>query len=301
MISKIKEGIVKISKKGAKGLSNVQVLVTAGPTSFWGFLFIIIPLMIILYYSFLTSGPYGEIKPTVTFENVLNVFKGQYGRIFLRSLIFAIVTTLLCMLIGYPLAYWIAMYAGRWKGILMALVVIPSWTAYLLRIYALTTLFRRTGLINNLLQSLNLIVEPLHLLYTPASVIVGLVYTWLPFMVLPLYAAVSDLNLSWLEAASDLGASPRIRFFKVTLPLTRGGLFAGSILVFAPALGSYLVPYFLGGGKTMMVGSLIAHKMTVVGNIPLACALSIILAITVISMLLLYIKLTGEEAFERLI
>ena len=143
----------------------------------------------------------------------------------------------MCIVVSYPLAYYIARYGGRWKAFLMAMIIIPSWTAYIIRLYALKTITGSNGLVNRWLMGLGLIDTPIQFLYTPFAVSVGLVYTWLPFMVLPLYASLEGLEPSLWEAATDLGATPWRRFFRVTLPLTRGGLLAGTILVLIPSLG----------------------------------------------------------------
>jgi len=227
--------------------------------------------------------------------------KGAYAVIFLRSLIFAFATNAICLLIGYPVAYWIARYGGKWESFLLMLIVLPSWTCYLIRLYALKTLVGHTGLINTALLNLGLISSPLEILYTPYAVVLGLVYSWLPFMILPIYASLRDLDPSLLEASADLGATPFRTFFTVTLPLTKGGIFAGTILVLIPSLGEWLVPLLLGGAKVMMVGSLVEHHFIKLGNIPMGSSLAAALTAMILLAVYLSFKLGGEDALERVI
>jgi ABC-type spermidine/putrescine transport system permease subunit I len=221
--------------------------------------------------------------------------------IFLNSFYLAAQTNLLCILLGYPLAYFIARYGGRWKIFLIFMIIIPSWVAYLIRLYAFRTIIGKQGIMNSLLMNLGIISSPIEILYTPFIVMVGLVYTWLPFMVLPLHASLEGLDPALLEAATDLGATPVRRFFRVTLPLTRGGLVAGSILVFIPTLGDWLVPFLLGGAKVMMVGNLVAEKFTMAGDIPAGSSLAVMLAATLLLILYLSMKWGGKEAMERIL
>jgi len=288
--------------KGVKRLLTTQAyLPYVGPISLWIVLFVISPLGVILYFSFLKVGPVGQIVPTFTLENYLTLFKGAYGIILLRSLLFAFGTNMICLLIGYPLAYWIVRYGGKLKIILLFLVIMPSWTCYLIRLYALKTLVGHTGLINSALLNLGLISSPLEMLYNPTAVMIGLVYSWLPFMVLPIYASLEGIDPSLLEAAVDLGATPLRRFFTVTLPLTKGGIFAGTILVFIPSLGEWLVPLLLGGAKVMMVGNLVEHHFIKLGNIPMGSSIAAALTAIVLLIMYLSIKVGGEEALERII
>ena len=207
-----------------------------GPIAFWVVLFVIVPLVIILYFSFIKTGILGQIIHSFTLKNYINAFRGEHGLILLYSFAFALMANVICLLLGYPLAYWISTRSIRWKTMLLFLIVIPSWTNYLIRLYGLRTLLSHTGIVSTILQGLGLISSPLDVLYTPAAVMIGLVYTWLPYMVLPIYASLEGLDPSLLEAADDLGANPIRKFLTVTLPLTRGGVFAGTILVFIPAV-----------------------------------------------------------------
>ncbi|CAB1076321.1 Spermidine/putrescine import ABC transporter permease protein PotB (TC 3.A.1.11.1) [Olavius algarvensis Delta 1 endosymbiont] len=263
--------------------------------------FVFAPLTIILFYSFLKSGPFGEIVYSFSLENFRAILGGGYGIVYLKSIYLAFQTNLLCIIIGYPIAYYMAMFGGRWKTILLFLVIVPSWASYLIRLYSLKTIIGSKGLVNSLLLNLDIISSPLEILYTPFAVMLGLVYAWLPYMILPIYAAIEGLDRSVLEAAVDLGATPVRRFFRITLPMTKGGLLAGSILVFIPTVGEWLVPHIFGGSKVMMAGSLVALKFTSVGNIPAGASLAIMLAATLILILYLTIKWGGREAMERML
>ncbi|MCF8070197.1 MAG: ABC transporter permease [Desulfobacterales bacterium] len=288
--------VVKNKKK-----FNVEVPLYMGPISFLLVGFVFAPLLIILFFSFLKTGLYGEIVYEFTMGNIKEILTGGSGIVFLNSFYLAVQTTILCLLLGYPLAYYIARYGGKWKVLLISMIVVPSWVAYLIRLYAFKTITGTNGIINNFLMDWGLISEPLTMLYTPGVVMVGLVYTWLPFMVLPLHAAMEGMEPSLLEAATDLGAHPVRRFFRITLPLSRGGAIAGSILVFIPTMGDWLVPALLGGSKVMMVGNLVAQKFTIAGNIPSGSSLAIMLAATLILILYLAIKWGGKEAMEKLV
>jgi len=284
-----------------KTLFPLEVPLYMGPISLLMGVFVFAPLLIILFYSFLKTGVYGEIVYEFTLKNISAVLGRGYGGIFLTSLYLAFQTNIICILIGYPLAYYIARYGGKRKVLLISMMVVPSWVAYLIRLYALKTIAGRKGIINTLLLNLGVISDPLEMLYSSFTVMVGLVYTWLPFMVLPLHAALEGLEPALLEAATDLGANPVRRFFRVILPLTRGGVIAGSILVFIPTLGDWLVPALLGGSKVMMVGNLVAHQFTVAGNIPAGSSIAVMLAATLLLILYLAIKWGGKEAMERLV
>jgi spermidine/putrescine transport system permease protein len=279
----------------------LEILTYLSPVIIIVVVFVFAPLTIILFYSFLKSGLYGEIIYSFSLENFRAILGGGYGIVLLQSLYLAFQTNLLCILIGYPIAYYMAMFGGRWKTILLFLVIVPSWASYLIRLYSLKTIIGSKGLVNSLLLNLDIISSPIEILYTPFAVMLGLVYAWLPYMILPIYAAIEGLDRSVLEAAVDLGATPVRRFFRLTLPMTKGGLLAGSILVFIPTVGEWLVPHIFGGSKVMMAGSLVALKFTSVGNIPAGASLAIMLAATLILILYLVIKWGGREAMERML
>jgi spermidine/putrescine transport system permease protein len=263
------------------------------PAAITQILFFAVPLTIVLAYSLLTRGPYGGVGTPWTLENYARLADPLYLVIFGRSFLLAGVATLLCLLLGFPLALFISR-AGRWRNLLLQLVILPFWTSFLIRTYAWIFLLRDTGLFNQALLALGWITEPLPLLYTNGAVILGLVYGYLPFMVLPLYATLERLDRSLVEAAADLGARPWTAFRRVILPLSLPGIRAGSLLVFVPCLGAYLTPDLMGGGKTAMIGNLVQNQFTAARDWPFGSALSIALMV-VVMMLLAPLVLRREE------
>jgi len=271
------------------------------PAAFWLLLFVVAPVFIVLYYSFLTRGELGQVVQSIfTLENYQRTLNITYMKVFIRSLRLAFLTTIFCLAIGYPIAYWIALYGGKRKNLLIALFILPFWTSYLIRLFSWMFLLRDTGFINTLLLNLHVIAKPITMLYNEFGVLVGLVYTYLPFAVVPLYASLERLDRSVLEAAFDLGANPFQRLIKVTLPLTRGGILSGSVLVFVPTIGEYLVPDLMGGAKVNMIGKLIGEKFLVIRDWPFGSALSLFLMIVVLLLIFAYMKISrSEEAFEE--
>ena len=272
-----------------------------GPISLWIVLFVFGPLAITIIFSLLKSGEFGKIIPVFTLNNYCKILKPEYLRVFIRSFLYALSANILCLIIGYPVAYLAAKHGGRWKGMLILLIIIPSWTSYLIRLYALKTIIGNNGIINSILLNLHIIKQPMQMLYKPGAVIFGLVYSWIPFMILPIYSSLEGINPELYEASLDLGAKPLVTLFKVAIPLTKGGIFAGTILVFVPALGDWLVPHFLGGSKVMMIGNLVEYKFINVGNIPEGASLATLLAVVIILILYTLIKIGGEEALEKVV
>ncbi len=252
------------------------------------------PLAIMLVYSFFTRGAYGGVTAEVTGENYWRVFDPLYAAILLRTFVMAGTATLGCLVLGFPLALFISR-AGPRKNLYLQLVILPFWTSFLVRTYAWMFLLRDTGLINSALQSAGLIHEPLPLLYNDGAVFVGLVYGYLPFVVLPLYATLERLDKSLLEAAADLGARPWMTLTRVTIPLCAPGLRAGALLVFIPCLGAYLTPDLLGGSKTVMVGNVIQNQFTTARDWPFGSAVSLLLMGIVMVLLMLLIRRGGEK------
>ena len=234
------------------------------------------PLAIIAAYSVLSRGAYGGVEPPWTLENWVRVADPLYVRIFGRSVLLAGAATLICLAAGFPLALFISRSGPR-RNLYLALVMLPFWTSFLVRTYSWLFLLRETGLFNTLLLASGLIREPLPLLYSDGAVILGLVYGYLPFMVLPLYAALERIDRSLLEAAADLGARPLSVLFRVVVPLAAPGAAAGSLLVFIPCLGAYLTPDLMGGGKTIMIGTLVQNQFTTARDWPFGAALSLAL------------------------
>jgi spermidine/putrescine transport system permease protein len=251
------------------------------------------PLAIILAYSFLTRGTYGGISLPWTRESYQRLVDPIYLAILWRSFWIAGVSTVFCLLLGFPLALFIS-HSGKRKDLYLSLVMLPFWTSFLVRTYAWMFLLRDTGLINTLLEKLGLIHGPLPLLYNDGAVILGLVYSYLPFMVLPLYATLERLDRNLLEAAADLGARPWAALTHVMVPLCAPGIRAGAILVFIPCLGAYLTPDLLGGGKSVMIGNLIQNQFSTARDWPFGSAVSLALMAVVMLLVAVFVR-RGEE------
>jgi len=254
-----------------------------------------VPLLLVLAVSFASRGTYGGIEWALTLDNYTSIADPLYLRIFWRSLWLAVVTTVLCLVMGFPLAYVMARAPKRWQGLLLLLVIIPFWTNFLVRTYAWMFILRTEGLLNQALMALGLIGEPLNLLFTDTAVLIGLVYGYLPFMILPLYATLERLDRSLVEAAWDLYAKPWQVFTRVILPLSKPGVIAGCVLVFIPSLGAYVTPDLLGGARTMMIGNLIQHQYLVVRDWPFGSALSFVLMAGVLAAVLYYLRAGGAK------
>ncbi|TLY38029.1 MAG: ABC transporter permease [Nitrospirae bacterium] len=253
------------------------------------------PLLVVLAVSFASRGTYGGIEWTLTVSNYTSILDPLYLRIFWRSLWIAVASSAICLVIGFPLAYAIAGAPKRWQGALLLLVIIPFWTNFLVRTYAWMFILRTEGLLNTALISAGLIDQPLNLLYTDGAVLLGLVYGYLPFMVLPLYAALERLDPALIEAAWDLYASPVRIFTRIILPLSKPGIIAGCLLVFIPSLGAYVTPDLLGGARTLMIGNLIQHQYLVVRDWPFGSALSFILMVGVLLAVMSYLRAGGPK------
>ena len=256
-------------------------------------LFFAVPLSIVCAYSLLTRGDYGGAELPWTFENYTRLADLTYLRILARSLAMAAVATFVCLASGFPLALFISR-AGKRRNIYLQLVALPFWTSLLVRTYAWLFLLRDTGLINTVLERIGLIRAPLPLLYNDGAVLLGLVYGYLPFMVLPLFAALERIDPAVLEAAADLGARPSTVTRRVVLPLARPGIIAGSILVFIPSLGAYLTPDLMGGGKSVMVGNLIQNQFTTARDWPFGAAASLVLMLVSGALLYAFLRKQGD-------
>ena len=252
-----------------------------------------LPLLIIFVYSMLTRGTYGGVTLPFTVESYTRAADRLYGEIFWRSFWIAAVSTLLCLLLAFPLAFYIAQVT-RHKTLLLNLVTLPFWTSFLIRTYAWMFLLRDTGIINSTLQSLGIIQQPLPLLFNTGAVILGLVYGYLPFMVFPLYATLEKLDTVLLEAAQDLGASPIEAVWRIAVPLSKPGVLAGCVLVFIPCLGAYLTPDLMGGGKTVMLGNLVQNQFTTARDWPFGAAVSLAFMLLAFAVTLL-IRRKSEE------
>ncbi|WP_354623145.1 ABC transporter permease subunit [Psychromonas sp. MME2] len=273
---------------------------TIGIPYMWLLLFFAIPFTIVLKISFSSAAiaipPYEPIYSYVdeTFQILLNLGNyllllddAMYYQSYLNSLQMAFFSTLGCILIGYPMAYAIARAPASNQGVLLLLVMLPSWTSFLIRVYAWMGLLSNNGIINNFLMWLGIISEPIAMLNTNFAVYVGIIYTYLPFMVLPLYSTLVKLDMSLLEAAADLGSRNINSFWKITLPLSKSGVIAGSMLVFIPVVGEFVIPELLGGPDTLMIGKVLWKEFFNNRDWPVASALAIVmLAILAIPIIL---------------
>ena len=243
------------------------------PLIVWAVAFVVAPALIMLVYSFASRGALGDVVYDFTLENYKGVGDPVYLQIVIKSALYAALTTVICLLAGYPVAYLIGRADERWRNLLLMAVMVPFWTSFLIRTYAWLTILKSEGLLNSLLIQLRLIAEPLEMLYTPGAVVLGLVYTFLPFMILPIYTSVEKLEGALIEAALDLGAGPLRAFSRVIVPLTSPGIAAGVLLVFVPALGIYAVNDILGGGRVDMIGNIIENQFKSARNWPFGAAL----------------------------
>jgi spermidine/putrescine transport system permease protein len=230
------------------------------PLVFWLLAFVVAPAAILVVYSFAERDELGRVVFTFTLENYQRVFDPVYLGVFARSVGYAALTTIGCILLGYPVAWRIARASPRWRERLLLLVMIPFWTSFLIRTYAWITILKSEGVLNGLLRYTEVIAAPLELLYTPVAVVVGLVYAYLPFMILPIYGSAEKVDAATLEAAYDLGCGPWRAFWKIVLPLTRPGLAAGVLMVFVPAIGMFAVTDLVGGARVPLIGNVIQDQ-----------------------------------------
>src|ERR671916_3271658 len=269
------------------------------PVTVWLGVFFLVPLLLILAYSFGTSGVYGGITLGFNPGNYLKVIDPLYLEIILRTFVIAFINTLLCLTLGYPLAYFIALKSGSWKNILILMVMIPFWTSLLLRAYAWVVILNGNGIANRALQFLGITDEPLTLIFTPQAVMMGMVYSYLPFMILPLYAALEKFDVRLKEAAQDLGASRWHTFWRVTFPLSLPGVIAGSILVFIPSAGEFVIPNLLGGARTVMIGNLIQQQFLQARDWAFGSALAVMLAVLLVGAIMFYVRRVGADKLEE--
>jgi spermidine/putrescine transport system permease protein len=262
-------------------------------------LFLILPILIVVAYSLMEANPYGGVNRVFSTESYLSLlferqlddslaFADSYLVIALRSVGVAAATTAITLLVGFPVAVWLAMQPAHRRGLLIFLITVPFWANLLIRTYAWILLLRGTGVVNNGLMGLGLIDQPLQLLYSEGAVLLGLVYTYAPFVVLPIYACLEKMDMRLLEAAQDLYAGRLRTLRKVVLPIARPGILAGAILTFVPCLGAMIAPELLGGGTKMMLGNLIFRQFSDARNWPFGAALSLVLMAAVMLVLTLY-------------
>ena len=292
------------AKKGS------QLFGLLGPGALWILLFFNLPILIVLFISFVERGRAGGIKlpPVYTLDNYVQLFNActsqfagpecdpfLYIGIFWHSVRIALIVTFWCIILGYPLSYFISRQKQVLRDALMILVIIPFWTNFLVRTYALKQVLATEGLLNSFLMNLGLIGQPLDLLFNEFAVVVGLVYGYLPFAVLPMYASIEKFDHTLMEAAADLGASPVRAFLRVMLPLTLPGVIAALVLVFVPVVGAFITPDIMGGGKIEMIGTLINRQFGVSRNWPFGASMSLILMLLVLIGVIAYFRSSTEE------
>ena len=260
----------------------------AAPHIVWSILFIIAPLIFVAYYAFT------DADGAFTLANVSSFFTEKYLLIFFRSLKLALIATAICLLLGYPIAYFISRSKPKTQKILILLLMLPMWMNFLIRTYAIMVLIQDTGIINSFLGSLG--IPPIHILGTEGAVIIGMVYDYLPFMILPIYSVFAKMDLSCVDAAEDLGANKVQTFLRVTLPLSKSGIISGSIMVFMPSMTTFVISVLLGGSKTLYYGDLIEYQFLQFSDWNFGSALAIVLMI--IMVLSLFLLNRGDKEGE---
>ncbi len=278
----------------ARPRRGFRVLGLLAPSLFWLGIFFVLPFVIIVIYSFLTRGATGNVVWRFNLENYTRLFgDAVYLQVFIRSIWIGALTTLGCLLLGYPLAFFIVRQSPRWRSILILLILIPFWTNFLVRTYAWMVILGNNGLINTILRSLGF--SDLTLMNSEGAVLLGLLYGELPFMVLPIYASLDRFDFTLVEAAQDLGANKWRSFVRVMLPLTMPGIVAGSVLVFVPTAGQFVVSDLLGGAKVALLGNLLQQQFKAAQNWPFGSAIAILCMLVLTAVVMVYLRTTSEE------
>lgn len=259
--------------------SKTFKFVTIGVIGFWLVVFVFFPNILVLIVSLLTRDQVHIVQLKFTLSNYLALFDPIYLHVFLNSIGMAGITTAISIVLAFPFAYILSRLPSGYKNIALLMIIIPFWTSALIRTYSIKIILTTNGVINSILLKMGVISEPLNMLYTNGAVITGLVYTLLPFMILPLYASMEKLDRRLIEAANDLGAGRMQTLIKIIVPLTMPGLVAGSLLVFLPALGLFYIPDILGGAKTLLIGNLVKNQFLDAQNWPFGSAVSIMLTL----------------------
>ncbi|MEZ5796477.1 MAG: ABC transporter permease [Paracoccaceae bacterium] len=278
---------------------RIEIGVLLAPSVLLLALFVLAPLCVVAAYSFALRDPYGAVLPGFTLDNYRELFQSVYLWVFVNSFKLAALTTILCLAVGYPVAWFIAFRAGPWAPALLMLLLIPFWINFLIRISAWVVLLGRGGLINQGLVATGLLDAPIGLLGTTGATLVGMVYAFLPLTVFPIYAALQPIDRRLIEAGADLGATPAQTFLGVTLPLSLPGVLAAALFVFVPSMGVFAIPVLLGGGKEIILGNLIVQLFLEFRNMPLGSAVSVLLlALSGVGILLYMRALRRVEAMK---
>lgn len=287
---------------------RVQLAVLLGPVSLFLAVFFLGPLAIMMVTSFLAPGLYGGVEWTFyphNFGRILGFadpmfedFDPVYIAIFIRSVKIAALTVIAALLVCYPAAFCIARLSERWKNFCLFLITLPFFTSLIVRLFVWVLILRQTGLVNEMLLSTGLIARPLDLIYTDGAIILGMVYVFIPFMFMPVYASVEKLDWTLVRASLDLGAGPIRTFLRIILPLTAPGIAGGAIIVFIPALGNFVVPAILGGAKVMMLGNLIEQQFLAARNWPFGSALAMMVMSVMLVLLLVYVLASSRRGTD---
>lgn len=246
------------------------------PMLVWLVAFVVVPTTILLVYSFCERDEMGRVIFSFTLDNYRRVFDPIYLRVFVRSIAYAGLVTVICVGVGFPVAYCIARAREEWRQKLLLMVMVPFWTSFLIRTYAWITILKQEGLLNDLVKLLPGPIAPFDLLYTPTAVVIGLVYTYLPFMILPIFGSAEKLDVAMIEAAHDLGAGPLRVFSSVIIPLTMPGIAAGILLVFVPAIGMFAITDLMGGARVPLIGNVIQNQFLQARDWPFGAALGMV-------------------------
>ncbi|NNU77453.1 ABC transporter permease [Clostridium estertheticum] len=273
---------------------NILKVLTIVPISFWMLFFVAIPLLYIVFISFMQRGDDGSIVYISTISNYTRMARPLYVKVFLDSIVVAFVTTLFTLVFGYPFAYF-ATKIKKYKILVMLLIMAPFLTNSLIRTYGWIVILSTNGILNHALLITGIIKEPLKMLYSYGSVMIGMIYTMFPFMVLPLYNSIDKMDRAYIEAAKDLGSSRWKTFRTVTVPLTMPGIVAGCILVFVPSVGLFFIPDLMGGSNVMLIGNLIENQFMGANDWPFGAALSIIMIFISLILILVYVKIVGKK------
>lgn len=273
--------------------NNGSSTLPASPYIVWSTLFIVIPLIIIVFFSFTQETSSGY---SFTLENFKRVLNSQYVSVFRRSLVLAFQSTVLCLILGYPVAYFISKMKSNKRNILIMLFIVPMWMNFLLRTYAWLPILGKNGVINNFLSTIGL--NTINILYTDAAVLLGMVYNFLPFMILPIYTVLIKMDNSLIDAAADLGANKRQIFTRVIFPLSMPGVITGITMVFMPAVSTFVISRLLGGGQYMLLGNLIETQFTTMGDWNFGSALAIFMMIIILISMAIMNKFEGTESME---
>ena len=265
------------------------------PYILWTILFTIVPLLIILIFSLSASSKIGNLSMDFTLDRYVQFFEPIYADVFFRSIKLSLYSTVFCLILGYPVAYIIANKKMKMRNFLILFIILPQWTNFLLRTYAWMSILKDNGPINAFLINIGLIKEPLTLLYTDGAVLMGMIYNFLPYMILPIYTVILKIDKAYVEAARDLGASGSTTFRKIILPLSMPGIVSGIIMVFMPAISTFVISDLLGGGHSMLMGNLIQNQFLAARNWQFGSAISMILIFIILITMLVLNKYSSSD------